>query len=32
MSKIALAGLLPEEITEQLQLGQKFRGLQIKKD
>lgn len=29
MSKIALAGLLPEEITEQLQLGQKFRGLQI---
>lgn len=29
MKKIALAGLLPEEITEKLALGQKFRGLQI---
>ena len=29
MEKIALAGLLPEEITEKLALEQKFRGLQI---
>lgn len=29
MKKIALAGLLPEEITEKLALGQNFRGLQI---
>lgn len=29
MEKIALAGLLPEEITEKLSLEQKFRGLQI---
>ena len=29
MKKIALAGLMPEEITEKLELGQKFRGLQI---
>lgn len=29
MEKIALAGLLPEEITEKLGLNQKFRGLQI---
>ncbi len=29
MEKIALSGLLPEEITEQLSLTQKFRGLQI---
>lgn len=29
MEKIALAGLLPEEITEKLALNQKFRGLQI---
>lgn len=29
MKKIALAGLLPEEITEKLALEQKFRGLQI---
>lgn len=29
MEKIALAGLLPEEITEKLSLSQKFRGLQI---
>lgn len=29
MDKIALAGLMPEEITEKLDLGQKFRGLQI---
>lgn len=29
MEKIALAGLLPEEITEKLALGQNFRGLQI---
>ena len=29
MSKIALAGLLPDEITEKLNLDQKFRGLQI---
>lgn len=29
MEKIALAGLLPEEITEKLSLNQKFRGLQI---
>lgn len=29
MDKIAVAGLLPEEITEKLELGQKFRGLQV---
>ncbi|MBQ1949127.1 MAG: 23S rRNA (adenine(2503)-C(2))-methyltransferase RlmN [Treponema sp.] len=29
MEKIALAGLLPEEITEQLAIPQKFRGTQI---
>ena len=29
MEKIQLAGLLPEEITEQLGLSQKFRGEQI---
>ncbi len=29
MEKIILSGLLPEEITEQLSLTQKFRGLQI---
>lgn len=29
MEKIALAGLLPEEITEKLELTQKFRGAQI---
>lgn len=29
MDKIAIAGLLPEQITEKLELGQKFRGLQI---
>lgn len=29
MNKIALAGLLPDEITEKLGLSQKFRGLQI---
>ena len=29
MEKIALAGLLPDEITEKLALNQKFRGLQI---
>ena len=29
MEKIALAGLLPEEITEKLGLNQKYRGLQI---
>lgn len=29
MDKIAIAGLLPEEITDSLDLQQKFRGLQI---
>ena len=29
MEKIALTGLLPDEITEKLALNQKFRGLQI---
>ncbi len=29
MEKIKLSGLLPSEITEQLELGQKFRGTQI---